>query len=114
MNAVHPVTALTGHWLSAASVLLLKSGEGEATLRRWVLLVEAMLRDQLAGRPCRMPPEYGWHADAGGWIHYRALLSVDEAVALNFAIADALARDADVALSVLPSIMVLPYADHAD
>lgn len=92
---------------------LSKAPDSEAVLIRWVTLVESMLRERLGGSTYVVTQEYGWHADCGSWIRYRVPLPVEACVELNFAIADALAVVADVELSTLPAIMVLPHADRA-
>lgn len=106
-------TNLDAALLHQMAAQLSKASNGEAVLTRWVNRVESMLRERLAGSTYVVTQEYGWHADCGGWIHYRVPLSVDDSVELNFAIADALAADADAELSALPAIMVLPHADQA-
>jgi hypothetical protein len=100
-------------WILGLGQRVHEAGLDEQAVVQWINCAETVLRDQLAVidcKPWRICAEYIYLDECGAMIDYHAPVSVEQAVELNFAIADALAQLDLPTIQCLPSISVVPYA----
>lgn len=105
---------MTTGWLKSVQLQLDRFSLTESHYIQWVQCADGVLSDYMRklGVDCwQLRPSYDSAPEFGGSITYLAPISVDDAVEVNFALADALAALDVPTVHGFPIISVMPYAD---